>query len=662
MSQAPQSFNINCQPGIYRDWTGNSSMGYTDGQYTRFFEGRAKKIGGWELLTSLSSLTQNETPYLAVPTSTVDWGNLTIGKIRAVKTFPADGRFFVVVCADIIGAIDGSTNTTPTDYMVPSGVFIGSSDDNFAMPFTLYPVRFEKYFLFNNDGTVNLSATTGFLPGQYNWSISIYGVTSGGENAGFTINNPTGGGGNLSSLALAVHPADTLQDKNSPNNSYVYFGLLSDLLNTSDSRNYAIDPLDTSKPLYSPVLFPMTQYPVSGTTSPDITNVFQMPSAVDNRAIYCTSEVIVSGGVSSVGPFLVAYGNNGLVRNCAANNPSVWYNPSNQYYNYNPLTANDNNLDNYKAFACATVRGGSGLSALLWSTNALWLMQFTGGQGFFSYSNISNSISIISANTVVEASGIYYWVGEDRFYAYSGAIQPLPNQQNYTWFFKNLNYTQRTKMFAFKVPHYNELWWVFPKGNSEECNHAIVYNLTEQFWYDTPWDRSAGYYEQAFYLPLLAGGEVAQSVQDNRGNLSSANAQGFWKHEIGTCEVRGKIRSPYNAFVTTSDIGLLNGGPAAGKGNFQGSSSLTYLERIFPDLIGVGQQYISVTTRQYPQDSGKIVVNQITYDPNTPSYQNLFIGVGQQGRLMYITFGCAEVDSDFYLGKPVMIVREGDQQ
>ena len=63
-------------------------------------------------------------------------------------------------------------------------------------------------------------------------------------------------------------------------------------------------------------------------------------------------------------------------------------------------------------------------------------------------------------------------------------------------------------MFAYKVPRFGEIWWCFPFGDSTEPNHAVIYNVRENTWYDTalPNDgRGAGLFPAVFRKPLLSG-------------------------------------------------------------------------------------------------------------------------------------------------------------
>ena len=114
----------------------------------------------------------------------------------------------------------------------------------------------------------------------------------------------------------------------------------------------------------------------------------------------------------------------------------------------------------------------------------------------------------MSSQCVVEYDGIYYWIGIDRFLSYNGVVQEVPNQMNMNWFFDNLNYTQRQKVWATKVPRYNEIWFFYPRGTATECTDAIIYNVKDKIWYDAGQavgaQRSSGYTTEIFPTPIWA--------------------------------------------------------------------------------------------------------------------------------------------------------------
>ena len=115
----------------------------------------------------------------------------------------------------------------------------------------------------------------------------------------------------------------------------------------------------------------------------------------------------------------------------------------------------------------------------------------------------------MSSNSVVEMDGVYYWMGVDRFYLYNGSVQVLPNDKNINWLFDNLNLNQRQKVWATKVPRYNEIWFFYPRGDATECTDAIIYNVKDKLWYDAGGAegayRSCGYTTEVFPTPIWCG-------------------------------------------------------------------------------------------------------------------------------------------------------------
>jgi hypothetical protein len=83
---------------------------------------------------------------------------------------------------------------------------------------------------------------------------------------------------------------------------------------------------------------------------------------------------------------------------------------------------------------------------------------------------------------------------------------------NQNYFFDNLNYAQREKVWVSKVPRFGEIWWFYPRGNATECTDAVIYNVRENIWYDageaSGARRSAGYFSQVFHYPTWASWET----------------------------------------------------------------------------------------------------------------------------------------------------------
>lgn len=219
------------------------------------------------------------------------------------------------------------------------------------------------------------------------------------------------------------------------------------------------------------------------------------------------NNVAVSGGVVTLHPYVFVYGNNGLIKNCAAGNAQDWVSAD----------ANEVNVATGKIVQGLPVRGGSNApSGLFWSLDSLVRVSYIGGTGtppqYWRYDIISSQSSILSSQSAIEYDGVYYWCGVDRFLLYNGTVKEIPNTFNQNYFFDNLNYNQRQKVWVTKVPRYGEIWWFYPRGDATECTDAVIYNVRENVWYDAGQAlgarRSAGYFSQVFAHPVAAGWET----------------------------------------------------------------------------------------------------------------------------------------------------------
>jgi hypothetical protein len=311
-------------------------------------------------------------------------------------------------------------------------------------------------------------------------------------------------------------------------------------------------------------------------TALDLSSALNFPAYIGD--VYGTSALTeiptggVSGGVVVLHPYLFMFGSNGLVKWSDVNDPT----------NFTTGDAGNAFVTSAKIVKGVALRGGGQSPAgLFWSLDSLIRTSYTGGADVFRFDTVTSSTSILSANSVIEYDGIYFWCGLDRFIYYNGVIQDLPNTLNSNFFFDNLNYANANKVFAFKVPRFGEIWWCFPKGTSTECNHAVIYNVREQTWYDTPLPeggRSAGIYAQVFRSPLLSGTlEIAPPRGDGRITEASdirITEEGdaritdtgtisykIWRHETGVDAIDGTSAQAILSYFQTSDITLLSGQP-----------------------------------------------------------------------------------------------------
>ena len=318
---------------------------------------------------------------------------------------------------------------------------------------------------------------------------------------------------------LLAHPGQNLAAIDEDNNTPVLIG---DITGTSMSQIGVFTSTATSNNTTTITLAAAdvrigAGQTVTGTGVPANTTVVSVSSTtvilsnattvLGSQTYTFNNNVSVSGGVVSLHPYVFVYGNAGLIKNCSAGDPDDWVSAD----------ANETNVATGKIVQGLPVRGGSNApSGLFWSVDSLIRVSYIGGTGtpaqYWRYDIISSQTSILSSQCVIEYDGIYYWIGTDRFLLYNGTVKEVPNDMNQNYFFDNLNYSQRQKVWATKVPRYGEIWWFYPRGDATECTDAIIYNVREQTWYDAGEAvgarRSAGYFSQVFAYPVAASTET----------------------------------------------------------------------------------------------------------------------------------------------------------
>jgi hypothetical protein len=230
---------------------------------------------------------------------------------------------------------------------------------------------------------------------------------------------------------------------------------------------------------------------------------------------------------------------------------------------------------------------------------------------------------------------------------YNGVVQEMQNSMNMNFFFDNLNYSQRQKVWAAKVPRWGEIWWFYPAGNSTECNNAIIYNVREQTWYDAGFApgaaRSAGVFSEVFRYPIWAG-----NVANTNNNYS------LWQHETGTNQVYLTTVDAVRSYFETNNIGWVTGGP--GVNSLEGANRWIRLERMEPDFVQTGDMTLTVTGKGYADDV------DVDSSPYTFSPTTLKVDMREQRREMRLNFESNTFNGNYETGKVLLSVSTGDER
>jgi hypothetical protein len=127
---------------------------------------------------------------------------------------------------------------------------------------------------------------------------------------------------------------------------------------------------------------------------------------------------------------------------------------------------------------------------LVFTNSNLYTLQFLGTTEVFGVQEYADNISIISARSVATANNVTYWMGQDKFYAYSGRVETLPcTLRNHV--FQNLNYNQVAQIVCGTNEGFHEVWWFYPSKDSNVNDSYVIYNYLEQVWYYGTIERTA---------------------------------------------------------------------------------------------------------------------------------------------------------------------------
>ena len=127
---------------------------------------------------------------------------------------------------------------------------------------------------------------------------------------------------------------------------------------------------------------------------------------------------------------------------------------------------------------------------LVLTDSTLYSMQFTGTTDVFVFQEMADHISIASPRSISVANNVAYWMGQDKFYMYSGRVETLPcTLRNHV--FNNLNYEQKNQIISGTNERWNEVWWIYPTGNNTTPDAYVIYNYAEQIWYYGTLERTA---------------------------------------------------------------------------------------------------------------------------------------------------------------------------
>jgi hypothetical protein len=277
---------------------------------------------------------------------------------------------------------------------------------------------------------------------------------------------------------------------------------------------------------------------------------------------------------------------------------------------------------------------------VVFTDSSVYSFQYLGPPYVWAPQLLGDNISIISPNSVAIASGIVYWMGVDKFYAYDGRIQTL-NCDLRRFIFQDINLDQSSQVFAGTNEGFNEVWWFYCASGATEVSRYVVYNYAEKVWYYGTLGRTAW---------LDSGLQASPLAATYSYNLVNQE-QGLNDNETGTV-------AAIDAYISSSEFDIGDG------------HNFGFVWRILPDLT-FGDSVNSptgavptVTMTLYGlANSGSGVTssaNQPVAKGSTYVITEEFTGqiyTRMRGRQMIFKIGSNQISTAWQLGAPRIDIR-----
>lgn len=252
---------------------------------------------------------------------------------------------------------------------------------------------------------------------------------------------------------------------------------------------------------------------------------------------------------------------------------------------------------------------------LLLTTTDAHTATYQGAPFVYGFERVGSSCGIVSKKGVAVVDSGAFWMGEGKFYAYSGgSVGELPCEVA-DYVFTDINIGQVSKVFAVTNSKNTEVIWFYPSGTSLECDRYASYNYINGSWAIGVMQRTSGIDSGVFSSPTYA---------DN----------GLYEHEVGF-NYNGSL--PY---IESGAIELGNG------------DNVVSIVSMLPDERTQGDVDATFTAKFYP-NGDEFTIPSVSM--STPA------DIRITGRQIKVKF-TATRNADFRIGNNRLEVRQGSKR
>jgi hypothetical protein len=252
---------------------------------------------------------------------------------------------------------------------------------------------------------------------------------------------------------------------------------------------------------------------------------------------------------------------------------------------------------------------------ILWSDTHTYRMIWTGTNAVYATPDIAE-IGLIGPAAFCTNEGVAYWMSNDAFHLYNGAIEPIPNWQDIEDIFDDLSVRQRSKVACWYNPSKREVWWHYPSTDATENDKYVMVDLSTWAWAVGTMDRTA-------WFVLRTVGEQTVIATDSEGFI--------YEHEDGLDDLD-------DALDWSIEAGWID---------LQSGNIGINVDGYIPDFERwTGNVFVTIKTRDLPEDFSVLDTQTFEMSPGTDIQD-----IRMHGRHVKLTLSQTDVrDGDFALG------------
>lgn len=191
---------------------------------------------------------------------------------------------------------------------------------------------------------------------------------------------------------------------------------------------------------------------------------------------------------------------------------------------------------------------------LVFTDTSLHSLQYVGVPYVFSLQTLSDNASLIGPNAAVTVNNVTYWMGVDKFYAYSGRVETLPCSLR-RFIYSDINFSQGYQVHCGLNEQFGEIMWFYCSKNAVNIDRYVIYNYLENIWYYGTLARTAWLDSHIRNAPF------------------AASYDGYiYQHDFQCDDGSTNPPSPIPAYIESADFDIDDG------------DKFSFIKRIIPDV------------------------------------------------------------------------------